>query len=176
MSLPRTRSPLFAALLVALVLGALWLLDGRTVAPTGDDRADRPSAARTQPSAAHRTEPSAPVRTTSPDASRGSAASAASGTDPVSGLRWVRVDQLPPEAEETLELIDHDGPYPYDRDGVTFGNYEGLLPQHARGYYHEYTVPTPGEGDRGARRIITGDDDEFFYTGDHYSSFERIAR
>lgn len=103
-------------------------------------------------------------------------APSASGTDPASGLRWVHLDELPPEAEDTLALIDDGGPYPYDRDGVVFGNFEGILPEHQRGYYHEYTVPTPGEDDRGARRIVTGDEDEFFYTGDHYDSFERIAR
>jgi ribonuclease T1 len=57
-----------------------------------------------------------------------------------------------------------------------FGNLEGLLPDHQRGYYHEYTVVTPGSKDRGARRIITGSADEFYWTEDHYSSFERISR
>lgn len=96
-------------------------------------------------------------------------------TDPVSGLPFVDLDQLPPEAAETVELIENGGPFPYDKDGSTFGNREGILPDQGNGYYKEYTVPTPGEGDRGARRIVTGDDDrEMFYTGDHYDSFERI--
>jgi ribonuclease T1 len=93
-----------------------------------------------------------------------------------SGLHWVAVADLPDEAGETLGLIDSGGPFPYDRDGVVFGNFEGILPDHQRGYYHEYTVPTPGEDDRGARRIVTGGPGEYYWTGDHYASFERIAR
>ena len=98
------------------------------------------------------------------------------GTDPDSGLPWVSVDSLPPEAAETLEVIDAGGPSPYDKDGSTFGNREGLLPERDHGYYAEYTVPTPGESDRGARRIVTGSQDEFYWTADHYDSFERIQR
>jgi ribonuclease T1 len=83
---------------------------------------------------------------------------------------------LPPEARQTLALIDSGGPFPYDRDGVVFENREGRLPQHDSGYYHEYTVPTPGSADRGARRIIAGSAGELYYTDDHYRSFERIRR
>ena len=96
--------------------------------------------------------------------------------DPESGLPIVRVSDLPPEAARTLELIDAGGPFPEDRDGVTFENREDLLPDHPLGYYREYTVPTPGSGGRGARRIVAGDGGELYYTGDHYSSFSRIAR
>jgi ribonuclease T1 len=71
-------------------------------------------------------------------------------------------------------LIQAGGPFPYPRDGVVFRNAEGLLPQEPSGYYHEYTVPTPGEFDRGPRRIITGADGEFYYTADHYESFRRV--
>lgn len=98
------------------------------------------------------------------------------GTDPESGLPLVRLVDLPPEAARTLELIDAGGPFPEERDGVTFENREDLLPDRPMGYYREYTVPTPGSDDRGARRIIAGDGGELFYTGDHYSSFSRIAR
>lgn len=96
--------------------------------------------------------------------------------DPVSGLRWVSLDDLPREARRTVVLIEAGGPFPYDRDGVTFGNYEGVLPQRGRGYYTEYTVPTPGLNHRGARRIVTGQDDEYYFTADHYASFERIEQ
>ncbi len=97
--------------------------------------------------------------------------------DPVSGLPWVLEEELPFEGQGTLALIDQGGPFPFpDKDGSTFGNFEGLLPDHPRGYYAEYTVFTPGSTDRGARRIITGDGGEFYWTQDHYSSFERIAR
>jgi ribonuclease T1 len=97
-------------------------------------------------------------------------------TDPVSGLRWVDLDDLPAEAAETVRLIDDGGPFPYDRDGIAFGNREGILPDQRRGYYREYTVPTPGEDDRGARRVVTGAPGEYYWTEDHYDSFERIAR
>lgn len=103
--------------------------------------------------------------------------SGGAATDPASGLRWIDAAELPAEARTTLQLIDKGGPFPYDKDGATFGNFEGVLPQKPRGYYKEYTVKTPGEGDRGARRIVTGDNDkEFFWTADHYASFARIRR
>lgn len=98
------------------------------------------------------------------------------GTDPLSGLPWVELSTLPPEAAETVDLIDAGGPFPEDRDGLTFQNREGILPDREQGYYHEYTVPTPGSDDRGARRIVTGSEGEFYWTADHYASFERIAR
>jgi ribonuclease T1 len=86
----------------------------------------------------------------------------------------VVVADLPPEARTTLRLIDQGGPFPYRRDGIVFGNYERRLPTRPRGYYHEYTVPTPGARDRGARRIIAGDSGERYYTDDHYRTFRRI--
>ena len=86
----------------------------------------------------------------------------------------VRLDQLPPEARQTLLLIKRGGPFPYPRDGITFGNRERLLPLQARNYYREYTVPTPGVKHRGARRIVAGGADEYWYTADHYRSFKRI--
>ena len=95
--------------------------------------------------------------------------------DPTSGLGYVAVADLPKEGQDTLKLIDQGGPYPYSRDGVVFGNLEKILPKHDRGYYHEYTVKTPGEKDRGARRIVTGNAGERYYTDDHYKSFRRIA-
>ncbi len=97
-------------------------------------------------------------------------------TDDESGLALVPVYVLPPEVSATLAAIDRGGPFPYDRDGVTFENREGLLPAHDTGYYREYTVDTPGSDDRGARRIITGSAGEFYYTDDHYESFVRIIR
>ncbi|MEM5343878.1 ribonuclease domain-containing protein [Paraburkholderia azotifigens] len=86
--------------------------------------------------------------------------------------------QLPPEAARTLNLIAAGGPYPYEKDGVVFGNRERLLPPHRRGYYHEYTVPTPGARDRAARRIVCGGPPRrtgnCYYSDDHYASFNRI--
>lgn len=89
-----------------------------------------------------------------------------------SGLEVQALSKLPPEAAKTWKLIESKGPFPYPRnDGVTFENREKRLPQQKSGYYKEYTVPTPGSPDRGARRLITGSSSEVFYTGDHYSTF-----
>lgn len=97
------------------------------------------------------------------------------GTDPDSGLRLVAETDLPAEARTTLGLIQQGGPFPYPgRDGAVFENRERILPSHPRGYYHEYTVKTPGSGDRGARRIIAGGEGEYYYTADHYASFVRV--
>ncbi|MGW3265131.1 ribonuclease domain-containing protein [Streptomyces sp. NPDC001056] len=92
------------------------------------------------------------------------------------GMATVPESRLPAEARRTLALIDRGGPYPYARDGIVFGNFERHLPKHQRGYYHEYTVRTPGSRDRGARRIITGQGGEFYYTDDHYNSFRAVLR
>jgi ribonuclease T1 len=83
--------------------------------------------------------------------------------------------ELPPEALETLELSAAGGPYPYRQDGGTFGNREGLLPARPFGTYREYTVETPGSPDRGARRLVVGDDRDVYYTDDHYDSFRFVA-
>jgi guanyl-specific ribonuclease Sa len=89
-----------------------------------------------------------------------------------SGLDVQALSKLPAEAAKTWKLIEAKGPFPYPRnDGVTFENREKRLPQKKSGYYKEYTVPTPGSPDRGARRIVTGSEKEVFYTGDHYSTF-----
>lgn len=102
---------------------------------------------------------------------------AGTGTDATSGLPVVRLADLPPEAERTVELIEAGGPFPEpEHDGGTFGNREELLPDRPMGYYREYTVPTPGLDHRGARRIVAGEDDELYWTADHYSSFARIRR
>ncbi|PLZ03497.1 ribonuclease [Burkholderia sp. WAC0059] len=91
----------------------------------------------------------------------------------------VALARLPREAVNTLNLVAAGGPYPYEKDGIVFGNYERLLPPHRRGYYHEYTVPTPWAHNRGARRIVCGGPprrtDNCFYSNDHYASFKRIV-
>jgi ribonuclease T1 len=84
---------------------------------------------------------------------------------------------LPAEAIETLQRIDAGGPFDHRQDGAVFQNRERRLPQQPRGYYHEYTVETPGSDDRGARRIVSGGEPpvEYFYTDDHYDSFRRFV-
>lgn len=89
-------------------------------------------------------------------------------------LSEVILSSLPPEARDTLRLIKQGGPFAYPRDGVVFGNFEKRLPKKQRGYYHEYTVKTPGARNRGARRIVCGKPSECYYTGDHYQTFKLI--
>ncbi|MER5874782.1 ribonuclease domain-containing protein [Streptomyces sp. NPDC060235] len=82
---------------------------------------------------------------------------------------------LPSQAHDTLDLIDAGGPFPYSQDGVVFQNREGVLPSRSSGYYHEYTVITPGSSTRGARRIVTGEEtQEDYYTADHYVTFDLV--
>jgi ribonuclease T1 len=95
-------------------------------------------------------------------------------------VETIAVAQLPPQGRSMLTLIYQGGPFTHDKDGVVFGNRERLLPANARGYYREYTVRTPGERTRGARRIVCGGlkpatPDACFYTDDHYASFRRIV-
>jgi ribonuclease T1 len=149
---PRSLLGLVVALVAA---GVVWWTQGGTTTTTAPD----PSAA-------------ASSRTSGTPGTPGTTA----GTDPASGLAWVELADLPPEAADTVRLIDRGGPFRYHQDGDTFGNFEGLLPERQRGYYREYTVLTPGSPDRGARRIVAGSGGEFYWTSDHYASFERIAR
>ena len=98
-------------------------------------------------------------------------ASLARGTAPISDIALA---DLPREAQATLALIRAGGPFPHARDNNVFGNREKILPSRSRGYYREYTVPTPGARDRGTRRIVAGAAGEYYYTGDHYNTFRRI--
>ncbi|GAA3194185.1 MULTISPECIES: ribonuclease domain-containing protein [Streptomyces] len=112
-----------------------------------------------------------------PSATRTAASRTAGVPGWAQGMATVPERELPREARETLRLIDAGGPFPYPRkDGSVFGNYEKRLPGQARGYYHEFTVPTPGSRDRGARRLITGEHHETYYTADHYRTFEAVLR
>lgn len=86
----------------------------------------------------------------------------------------IGVAELPTEGRDVLKAIKQGGPFEYDRDGVVFGNFERILPKRSRGYYHEYTVKTPGVRNRGTRRIISGEVNEYYYTADHYKTFARI--
>jgi ribonuclease T1 len=101
---------------------------------------------------------------------------ASTGRTAPPGMASVDLGALPPEAAAVIDLIDAGGPFPFAQDGATFENREGLLPTRPRGYYREYTVPTPGSEDRGARRVVTDRDGEMYWTADHYDSFAWIAR
>jgi ribonuclease T1 len=97
------------------------------------------------------------------------------------GAATVALSTLPSEAQQTHRLIHAGGPFRYSKDGTTFGNRERLLPRRERGYYREYTVPTPGARNRGARRIVCGGTppthpEACYYTDDHYASFKLIAK
>lgn len=91
-----------------------------------------------------------------------------------SDAREISISRLPSEARDTFRLIKQGGPYPYPRDGIVFSNHERQLPKRPRGFYHEYTVKTPGARNRGARRIVCGAVPDCYYTDDHYQTFKRI--
>jgi ribonuclease T1 len=93
---------------------------------------------------------------------------------PAAGAPEIAAADLPREGRDTLALIKKGGPFPYAKDGTVFGNREGRLPKQKRGYYREYTVRTPGERTRGARRIVAGGQGDYWYTDDHYATFRRI--
>jgi ribonuclease T1 len=120
--------------------------------------------------------PSSSARSTSVAVTTSSADSKpSSGCPAITADDTVTIDRLPPEAAETLQAIDAGPPYPFKKDGTVFQNREKVLPKQANGYYHEFTVVTPGSSDRGARRVIAGDCDERWYTDDHYATFQLIV-
>jgi ribonuclease T1 len=98
----------------------------------------------------------------------------APGREPAA-VSKIAAANLPREARETLNHVRQGGPFAYERDGAVFGNFEKRLPVHERGYYREYTVKTPGDKNRGVRRIVAGRSGELYYTDDHYRTFRRIV-
>lgn len=101
-------------------------------------------------------------------------AQAAPSTHDAQNLPAISLAELPAEARLALRVIKQGGPFAYPRDGVVFKNYERRLPKQRGGYYHEYTVKTPGARNRGARRIVCGPLPECYYSADHYQTFTRI--
>ncbi len=95
---------------------------------------------------------------------------------PITGIESVSIDRLPPAAKQTIQTIERGGSFPYRQDGAIFSNRERRLPIAKYGTYHEYTVPTPGALTRGARRIISAPQRVYYYTGDHYRSFQQVVR
>jgi ribonuclease T1 len=116
----------------------------------------------------------APASTTSSAGGRATGTTTARRAKDENGFTLVTAAQLPKEARDTLARIASGGPFPSSRDGTIFQNREGILPKKPTGYYREYTVITPGEDDRGARRIVSGTGGERYYTADHYDSFVRV--
>lgn len=105
----------------------------------------------------------------------GGPVTAVASAAPVPAVGDICYSALPSQAHDTLDLIEAGGPFPYEQDGTVFQNREQLLPSQNTGYYHEYTVITPGSPTRGARRIVTGDSaQEDYYTADHYASFDLV--
>jgi len=149
---------------LVVLLGLVWLANLGAASPT-------PAPSRAQATSAPAT--ATPGRATATPRPRAATPTARAAAD---GLPTIALDRLPPEAWDTIALIDQGGPFPYRNDDATFGNRERLLPRQPAGYYREYTVITPGSDDRGARRVVAGADGELYYTDDHYASFQRVVR
>ena len=147
----------FLWILPALFLLGLWLWSN-----------PRAPSSAPPPVQSERAAPAIPDGT-SPDGTSGEIVPSAADTPRAPAF-------LPAEAREVLQRIARGGPFEYRQDGSVFQNRERRLPPQPRGYYHEYTVETPGSRDRGARRIITGGElpSEYWYTDDHYRSFRRF--
>ncbi|MFI2608694.1 ribonuclease [Kitasatospora sp. NPDC018619] len=171
------RNPLVvvAVLILAVLAGAGYLLANQ--GSSHPKAAASPTAAATAaPSTSGSTAPKPSAPKPSPPAGGAGATTAPAGT-------WVPTDpamadvcrtKLPAQAQDTLGLIAKGGPYPYSRDGIVFENRESRLPKKAGGYYHEFTVVTPGSDDRGARRVVTGNAGEQYWSADHYATFQEI--
>jgi ribonuclease T1 len=146
---------------------------GFLVVKATSDGGDPVSVATTSPTSP--TGPTGLTSATSANAVGGSGPIFACTGDEGAGQPTMKEAQLPSQAQHTIDLIEGSGPFPYGEDGSVFQNREGVLPEESRGYYHEYTVTTPGSDDRGARRIVAGACGEMYYTDDHYDSFRLVV-
>lgn len=169
------RTLLLAALVAAALLAVggtglgTGLLDHLGQGPVGQGQQSQ----GTTPAATSSPAPG-PAGAPSPRPEAASTAPSRTSANP-SSLPEIRESDLPAEGRKVLALIRSGGPFAYSQDDQAFGNFERVLPQRNRGYYREYTVPTPGESDRGARRIVAGGSGEKYYTADHYETFKYIA-
>jgi len=162
-------------ILVAIVGLVVWWFSngGSDMLRTGDVNSDN---ARVTPAAQESSQGDQNSEdSSSASANQGGSQGAAPQSRGPPGMPVIQTGKLPPEAQETIALIYRDGPFPFDRDGITFQNREGYLPDHPRGYYREYTVITPGLSHRGAKRIVAGREGELYYTDDHYESFSWVV-
>ncbi|WP_405004476.1 ribonuclease [Kitasatospora purpeofusca] len=187
-----SRNRLWTALAVLIcVLAAAvgYLLSddtGGSASKAAATATGRTAATATGPTATGSTATGPAAASTAPVAPKPSAPRPSAPATPpatAAGAGWVPTDpaladvcrtRLPDQARDTLGLIAKGGPYPYRSDGIVFENRESRLPRKTSGYYHEFTVVTPGSGDRGARRVVTGDSGEQYWTADHYSTFQEI--
>ncbi|MGA5823965.1 ribonuclease [Kitasatospora sp. NPDC094028] len=166
----RRKSPLVVvAVLILAVLAGLGYLLGK------GGGGSHPKAAATSTAAAAAGSSAAGSSAPKP--------SPPAGKSPAPAGTWVPADpaladvcrtKLPSQAQDTLALIAKNGPYPYNRDGIVFENRESRLPKKTDGYYHEFTVVTPGSNDRGTRRVVTGGAGEQYWSPDHYATFQEI--
>ncbi|MFG3049471.1 ribonuclease domain-containing protein [Kitasatospora sp. NPDC048239] len=168
-----SRNRLYAV--VAVLLCVLAAAAGYLLSDNGSSHSG--AAASSAPTASAASAGSAVPKPSAPKPS------APKSSPPAGAVVWVPTDPaladvcrtgLPGQALDTLGLIARGGPYPYRSDGIVFENRENRLPRKATGYYHEYTVVTPGSNDRGARRVVTGTSGEQYWTADHYASFQEI--
>jgi ribonuclease T1 len=161
-----------------LIVAVAFFLVGRSSGSPSDAKATTATSDTTQAASKSSSKTSTPAGNSSnatKSATSVAVAPAGGANAGKSGLATVKAASLPPEARTTLKLIEANGPFPYSRDGVVFSNLEKILPKQTKGYYHEYTVVTPGSKDRGARRIVAGGKGERFYTDDHYASFKEVV-
>lgn len=166
MNAPRRRrlNPvMFLAALVAVVITTVWESRTREAAPAAPERVERPARVPEAVPAPPRAQNPAPPAATAPSGGGARLDAVVRSSDERAAL------------ERTLLLIERNGPFPYPgKDGSTFANREGLLPKKPRGYYREFTVPTAGASNRGARRVVAGSEGERWYTRDHYRTFTRV--
>lgn len=161
-------------LLAALVVAALFAVGGTGLGTSILDQLGQGQQSQGTTPAATSSPAAGSPGVPSPGPAPGSSAPARISANP-SSLPEIRESDLPAEGRRVLALIRSGGPFAYSQDDQAFGNFERVLPQRNRGYYREYTVPTPGESDRGARRIVAGGGGEKYYTADHYETFKYIA-
>lgn len=179
-STPRRPSTwyLWVPLLVVLLVVGLWFVTSNRSTQGEPGPPGPPGASATPTSTTTSSMLPSPRASTSPSPSTSTSTSpnpsASTGSTPESGLPTIAESALPRPAKQTLALIRAGGPYPHRQDDGVFGNREQVLPQRSNGYYREYTVTTPGENDRGPRRIVAGHDGDLYWTTDHYASFRQI--
>ena len=170
------RKPALIALVLVVLLSGWFWQQNRTRHAAVDDSA--PAVAQAADAGTSQPLPLPPLETTGDSAQNDAAPASPPAASAPTDVALAAF--LPQEAHATLRLIAQGGPFPHSQDGSVFGNREKRLPSKPRGYYHEYTVETPGLGHRGARRIITGGQppDVYYYTDDHYDSFRnfQVAR